>query len=126
MLFYPTAIGWHPSEKAEFGEAQSRRVGDDAAQPRDRERRLRCGRQPRRPREAGRVGGDGIEFWGGSFVSDPFGVVLAEASRTEEEILIVPCDRRHQENVRRHWPFLRDRRIDAYAPIAKRFIDPTD
>jgi len=73
-----------------------------------------------------RVGGDGIEFWGGSFVSDPFGVVLAEASRTEEEILIVPCDRRHQESVRRHWPFLRDRRIDAYPPIARRFIDPTD
>jgi N-carbamoylputrescine amidase len=67
--------------------------------------------------------GGGIEFWGGSFVCDPFGVVLAEASRTEEETLIVTCDRRHQETIRRHWPFLRDRRIDAYSGITKRFAD---
>ena len=59
----------------------------------------------------------GIEFWGGTFVADPFGVVLAEASRTDEETLIVTCDRRHQETVRQHWPFLRDRRIDAYGAI---------
>ena len=67
--------------------------------------------------------GAGIEFWGGSFVADPFGVVLTEASRTEEETLIVTCDRRHQETVRQHWPFLRDRRIDAYGDITRRFID---
>ena len=67
--------------------------------------------------------GDGIEFWGGSFVADPFGVVMKEASRTEEETLIVTCDRRHQETVRQHWPFLRDRRIDAYAGVTRRLID---
>jgi len=65
----------------------------------------------------------GIEFWGGSFVADPFGVVIAEASRDQEEVLIVKCDRQHQETVRRHWPFLRDRRVDAYGAITKRFID---
>jgi len=65
----------------------------------------------------------GIEFWGGSFVCDPFGVVLKEASRTAEEVLVVECDRRHLEEVRRNWPFLRDRRIDAYAAITKRLID---
>jgi N-carbamoylputrescine amidase len=67
--------------------------------------------------------GGGLEFWGGSFVADPFGVVLAEASRTEEEILVVECDPRRTEEVRRNWPFLRDRRIDAYAPITRRMLD---
>ena len=67
--------------------------------------------------------GDGIEFWGGSFVADPFGQIIAEASRDKEETLIVTCDRTHQETVRRHWPFLRDRRIDAYGAITRRFID---
>jgi N-carbamoylputrescine amidase len=127
VLFYPTAIGWHPSEKAEFGAAQANawhtiqrshaiangvyvvavnRVGHEVPA-------LKTGT----PADAG------IEFWGGSFVADPFGVVLQEASRDREEILIVPCDRAHQESVRRHWPFLRDRRIDAYGPITRRLID---
>jgi N-carbamoylputrescine amidase len=74
------------------------------------------------PKEAP-AGAEGIEFWGGTFAADPFGVVLQEASRTAEETLIVPCDRTHQERVRRHWPFLRDRRIDAYGPLTRRFID---
>ena len=65
----------------------------------------------------------GIEFWGKSFVSDPFGIVLAEASGTEEELLVVQCDPRRTEEVRRNWPFLRDRRIDAYAPITRRMLD---
>ena len=65
----------------------------------------------------------GLEFWGASFVCDPFGVVLAEASRTDEAVLVVECDRARQEEVRRNWPFLRDRRIDAYAPITKRLLD---
>ena len=69
------------------------------------------------------VAGDGLEFWGGSFVADPFGQVVAEASRDKEETLIVTCDRKHQETVRRHWPFLRDRRIDAYGAITRRFAD---
>ena len=64
----------------------------------------------------------GLEFWGASFVSDPFGRVLAEASHDNEEILIVDCDVRQMEEVRRNWPFLRDRRIDAYAPITNRFL----
>jgi len=127
VLFYPTAIGWHPSEKAQFGAAQS-----DAWRTIQRSHAIangvyvaavnRVGHEP----TPGAPKGDastGIEFWGGSFVCDPFGVVLAEASRTDEEILIVECDRRHQESVRQHWPFLRDRRIDAYAPLTKRFLD---
>ena len=65
----------------------------------------------------------GIEFWGGSFVADPFGVIVKEGSRTDEEILVVECDRARIEEVRRNWPFLRDRRIDAYAPITSRFLD---
>ena len=65
----------------------------------------------------------GLEFWGGSFVADPFGQVVAEASHTEEQILISECDPARIEDVRRNWPFLRDRRIDAYSPILNRFID---
>ena len=123
VLFYPTAIGWHPSEKAEFGAAQAA-----AWQTLQRAHAFANGvyvvavNRIGHEKPAG-AAGDGIEFWGGSFVADPFGVVLAEASRTDEETLIVTIDRRHQESVRRHWPFLRDRRIDAYAPIARRLID---
>ncbi len=123
VLFYPTAIGWHPAEKAEFGAAQA-----SAWQTIQRAHAIANGVYVA---AINRVGlekpqsgdGAGIEFWGGSFVADPFGVVLKEASRTEEETLIVPCDRRHQETVRQHWPFLRDRRIDAYGDITRRFID---
>lgn len=126
VLFYPTAIGWHPAEKAEFGAAQS-----DAWRTMQRSHAIANGVYVAAVNRVGherlaKVGGDGIEFWGGSFVSDPFGVVLAEASRTDEQTLIVPCDRRHQESVRRHWPFLRDRRIDAYASITRRFIDSSN
>ena len=120
VLFYPTAIGWHPSEKAEHGAAQS-----DAWRTIQRAHAIANGVYVAAVNRVGHEGpaDGGIEFWGGSFVADPFGVVLAEASRTEEEILIVPCDRRHQESVRRHWPFLRDRRVDAYGAITRRFID---
>jgi N-carbamoylputrescine amidase len=134
-LFYPTAIGWHPSEKAEFGAAQA-----DAWRTIQRSHAIangvyvavvnRVGYEPppgvpavRQNVQPGALPEGGIEFWGRSFVCDPFGVVLAEASGTDEEILIVPCDRRHQETVRRHWPFLRDRRIDAYGAITRRFSD---
>jgi len=123
VLFYPTAIGWHPAEKAEHGAAQA-----SAWQTIQRAHAIANGVYVA---AINRVGlekpksgdGAGIEFWGGSFVADPFGVVLKEASRAEEETLIVPCDRRHQETVRQHWPFLRDRRIDAYGDITRRFID---
>jgi N-carbamoylputrescine amidase len=65
----------------------------------------------------------GLEFWGGSFVADPFGQVVAEAAHDREEILIAECDPRRIEEVRRNWPFLRDRRIDAYGAITERVID---
>ena len=123
VLFYPTAIGWHPSEKAEFGAAQA-----SAWQTAQRAHAIANGVYVAAVNRVGfenprGAAGEGIEFWGGSFVADPFGVVLAEGSRTEEETLIVTCDRAHQESVRRHWPFLRDRRIDAYQPITRRLID---
>lgn len=120
LLLYPTAIGWHPSEKAEFGAAQA-----DAWRTIQRSHAIANGVYVGAVNRVGHEGpaDGGIEFWGGSFVCDPFGVVLAEASRTEEEILIVTCDRRHQETVRQHWPFLRDRRIDAYGAINKRYND---
>jgi N-carbamoylputrescine amidase len=120
ILFYPTAIGWHPKEKAEFGKAQA-----DAWHTIQRAHAIANGVYVAAANRVGHEGpaDGGIEFWGGSFVCDPFGVVMKEASRTDEEILIVECDRKHQETIRQHWPFLRDRRIDAYAPITKRFID---
>ena len=125
VLFYPTAIGWHPKEKARYGKAQA-----EAWKTMMRSHAIangvyvcaanRVGHE--RPANATDAE-EGIEFWGGSFACDPFGEMLKEAGRVEEEILIVEIDRTHQEEVRRNWPFLRDRRIDAYAPITKRFID---
>jgi N-carbamoylputrescine amidase len=73
-----------------------------------------------------RVGGQGLEFWGGSFFADPFGRIVAKASHDKEEILIGTIDLGLIEDTRRNWPFLRDRRIDAYAPITKRFLDPVN
>ncbi|HJQ84002.1 MAG TPA: carbon-nitrogen hydrolase [Candidatus Binatia bacterium] len=120
LLLYPTAIGWHPREKAEFGEAQV-----SAWQTMQRAHAIANGVYVVAVNRVGHEGpaDGGIEFWGASFACDPFGVVLAEASRTEEAVLVVDCDRRHLEDVRRNWPFLRDRRIDAYAPITKRLLD---
>ena len=126
VLFYPTAIGWHPSEKAEFGEAQY-----SAWQTMQRAHAIangvfvaavnRIGHEHGDVR-GNRVPGDGLEFWGGSFLSDPFGRVLAQAAHDREEILIGEVDLRLIEETRRNWPFLRDRRIDAYAPITQRFL----
>ncbi len=120
VLFYPTAIGWHPREKAQCGEAQV-----TAWQVMQRAHAIANGVYVAAVNRVGHEGAadGGIEFWGASFVSDPFGVVLAEASRTDAAVLVVECDRTHQEDVRRNWPFLRDRRIDAYAPITKRLLD---
>jgi N-carbamoylputrescine amidase len=120
VLFYPTAIGWHPSEKAVHGEAQV-----TAWQVMQRAHAIANGVYVAAVNRVGHEGpaDGGLEFWGASFVSDPFGVVLAEGSRTDEAVLVVECDRAHQEDVRRNWPFLRDRRIDAYAPITKRLLD---
>ena len=120
VLFYPTAIGWHPKEKAEWGAAQA-----SAWQTIQRGHAIANGVYVAAVNRVGHEGPSdgGIEFWGGSFVADPFGIVVKEASRTEEEIMVVECDRARVEEIRRNWPFLRDRRIDAYAPITSRFLD---
>jgi len=120
VLFYPTAIGWHPSEKAEFGAAQH-----DAWRTIQRSHAIANGIYVAAVNRVGYEGPPehGLEFWGGSFVADPFGQVLAEGTHDQEQILVVECDPRRTEEVRRNWPFLRDRRIDAYAPILSRVID---
>jgi N-carbamoylputrescine amidase len=126
-LFYPTAIGWHPAEKAEFGTAQY-----DAWQTIQRAHAIANGVYVAGVNRVGHEQGDvlgnkveglGLEFWGGSFLADPFGRVIAKASHDKEEILIGEIDPALIEETRRNWPFLRDRRIDAYGPITQRFID---
>ena len=127
VLFYPTAIGWHPSEKAEFGTAQH-----DAWRTIQRAHAIANGVYVavvnRVGFETGNIRGNsapgaGLEFWGGSFLCDPFGRVIAEASHDKEEILIGEVDLHALEDIRRNWPFLRDRRIDSYAPITNRLLD---
>jgi N-carbamoylputrescine amidase len=120
VIFYPTAIGWHPAEKAKEGVAQR-----DAWRTIQRSHAIANGvyvAVPNRTGHEGLVGG-GLEFWGGSFVADPLGAVVAEAPADREEVLVAECDRARIEAVRRGWPFLRDRRIDSYGPIAERWID---
>jgi N-carbamoylputrescine amidase len=119
ILFYPTAIGWHPAEKAEFGEAQA-----DAWRTAQRAHAIANGvfvAAPNRVGHEAEEGTNGIEFFGHSFICDPFGRVLAEAG-TKPEVLVAECDRGLIEETRRNWPFLRDRRIDAYASILNRYI----
>jgi len=120
VLFYPTAIGWHPAEKQEVGAAQH-----DAWRTIQRGHAIANGLYVAAANRVGYEGPPerGLEFWGASFVADPFGQVLAEAGHEKEETLIVECDPRRIEEVRRDWPFLRDRRIDAYQPILNRLID---
>jgi N-carbamoylputrescine amidase len=120
VLFYPTAIGWHPSEKQQFGAAQH-----DAWRTIQRAHAIANGIYVAAVNRVGYEGSpeNGLEFWGASFVADPFGQVLTEAPHDREEILIAECDPRRIEDVRRNWPFLRDRRIDAYAPICRRVLD---
>jgi len=120
VLFYPTAIGWHPAEKAEVGAAQH-----DAWRTVQRAHAIANGLYVAAVNRVGYEGppDHGLEFWGGSFVADPFGRVLAEASSDRDETLIVECDPRRIEETRRNWPFLRDRRIDAYGAISSRVID---
>jgi N-carbamoylputrescine amidase len=120
ILFYPTAIGWHPREKAEVGARQLA-----AWQTIQRAHAIANGVYVAAVNRVGHEGaaGGGLEFWGGSFVADPFGAVIAEAGTATEEVLVAECDRAHLEDVRRNWPFLRDRRVDAYAPITRRLLD---
>ncbi len=119
IVFYPTAIGWHPSEKAEFGEAQA-----SAWETIQRAHAIANGIYVAAVNRIGHEGpaGGGLEFWGSSFLADPFGRIIARAGHENEEILIATCDPKLQEETRRNWPFLRDRRIDAYAPITQRFL----
>ncbi|MGA2889777.1 MAG: carbon-nitrogen hydrolase [Terracidiphilus sp.] len=128
VLFYPTAIGWHPAEKTEFGTAQY-----EAWQTIQRSHAIANGVYVAGVNRVGiehgdvlgnRVEGQGIEFWGGSFLADPFGRVIAKASHYKEEILLGEVDVAVIEETRRNWPFLRDRRIDAYGGITSRFLDP--
>jgi len=122
VLFYPTAIGWHPAEKAEFGPSQR-----DAWRTIQRSHAIangcyvaavnRVGHERETPEAAG------LEFWGTSFLCDPFGVVVAEASTDLEETLVAPVDLGRIEEVRRHWPFPRDRRVDAYGDLTRRYRD---
>jgi N-carbamoylputrescine amidase len=127
LLFYPTAIGWHPSEKAEYGRAQhesweliqrSHAVANGCfvCAPN------RTGHELVRGAGGAPVDPEGIEFWGQSFVAAPDGSVMARATVDREEVLIADCDLGRVEFSRTHWPFLRDRRVDAYGDLTKRFI----
>lgn len=127
VLFYPTAIGWHPDEKAHYGEAQY-----DAWQTIQRAHAIANGVYVAVVNRVGfehgdirgnKASGKGLEFWGGSFIADPFGRIIAKASHDKEEILVGDVDVHLLEDTRRNWPFLRDRRIDSYGPITSRLID---
>lgn len=122
IIFYPTAIGWHPDEKEKHGKKQF-----DSWQTIQRGHAIANGVYVA---AANRIGlekaerdSDGIEFWGQSFICNPQGVILAQGSADKEEIIIAEIDLNKIENIRRHWPFFRDRRIDTYGDITKRFID---
>ena len=121
ILFYPTAIGWHPKEKKKHGTAQH-----DAWETIQRAHGIANGCYVAVTNRIGRekpAGGDGLEFWGQSFVAGTNGRILAKAGVSEEKILLVPLDLAKVDVTRTHWPFLRDRRIDAYGDLTKRFID---
>jgi N-carbamoylputrescine amidase len=120
VLVYPTAIGWHPTEKAKYGASQH-----DAWETIQRSHAIANGIFVAAVNRVGHEGdaGAGLEFWGGSFVADPSGVLLAKGSHDREEVLVVECDRGQAENVRRNWPFFRDRRIDAYDGLTRRWLE---
>jgi len=120
ILFYPTAIGWHPSEKAEFGAAQH-----SSWETIQRSHAIANGVYVAAPNRTGFEGDpkDGIDFWGQSFLCDPSGTILKKASPDKPEIIMAECDLGRIDFQRTHWPFLRDRRIDAYGDILKRYRD---
>ncbi len=123
ILFYPTAIGWHPKEKQKLGAMQH-----DAWETVQRSHAIANGCYVAVVNRIGHeklasAGGDGIEFWGQSFVVGTSGEVLAKAGVDNEQALIVPVDLSQVDNTRTHWPFLRDRRIDAYGNLTKRWVD---
>ena len=127
ILFYPTAIGWHPGEKKEYGKAQH-----DSWELMQRSHAVANGCYVVAPNRIGvevikdgrgaAVNKDGIEFWGQSFVCQPNGQVAKRASVGKQEAVVVDCDLSKVEFARTHWPFLRDRRIDAYGDLTRRFL----
>jgi N-carbamoylputrescine amidase len=120
ILFYPTAIGWHPEEKAALGKRQHA-----AWETVQRSHAIANGCYVAVANRVGRerLSGEGIEFWGQSFVTDTFGEILAKGSAGQEETLVVPLDLNQPEATRTHWPLLRDRRIDAYGELTKRWLE---
>ena len=120
ILFYPTAIGWHPGEKKKYGERQH-----NSWETIQRSHAIANGCYVAVANRIGheKLAGQGIEFWGQSFVAGTSGEILAKAGAAKEEILIVPVDFDKEDTTRTHWPFLRDRRIDAYGGLTKRLID---
>ncbi|MEI6338078.1 MAG: carbon-nitrogen hydrolase [Verrucomicrobiota bacterium] len=121
IIFYPTAIGWHPSEKAQYGHRHH-----SSWETVQRGHAVANGCYVAVPNRVGHEapdGGGGIEFWGQSFICDPSGQIMEKASADKEEVLVVEIDLATVDTQRTHWPFLRDRRIDAYADITKRLID---
>ena len=121
ILFFPTAIGWHPSEKGEFGQRQH-----NSWETIQRSHAIANGCYVAVPNRVGHEapdGGEGLEFWGQSFVADPSGQIISKASVGNEEILVTEVDLDALDTQRTHWPFFRDRRIDAYGEITKRLVD---
>jgi N-carbamoylputrescine amidase len=120
ILFYPTAIGWLPDEKKKYGERQY-----NSWETIQRSHAIANGCYVAVANRIGheKLAGQGIEFWGQSFVAGTSGEILAKAGAAREEILIVPVDLASVDTARTHWPFLRDRRIDAYGNLMKRFVD---
>jgi N-carbamoylputrescine amidase len=128
ILFYPTAIGWHPSEKAEYGEAQH-----ESWELIQRSHAIangcyvcavnRIGHEHVTDASGKPVSEEGLEFWGQSFIASPNGQIVEKATADKEQVMVVPCDLEKVEFSRTHWPFLRDRRVDAYDNMTKRFVD---
>jgi len=121
IIFYPTAIGWHPSEKKEFGKAQH-----SAWETIQRSHAIANGCYVAAANRVGHeqpVGGDGIEFWGQSFICAPSGEIIAQGSVDREEIVLADVDWQDVDRQRTHWPFLRDRRVDAYGDMNQRLVD---
>jgi N-carbamoylputrescine amidase len=120
ILFHPTAIGWHPREKAALGERQH-----SAWETVQRSHAIANGCYVAAPNRVGheKLAGEGLEFWGQSFVAGTSGEILAKAGATENATLVVPLDLARVDDTRTHWPFLRDRRIDAYEGLTRRLMD---
>ena len=121
IIFYPTAIGWHPREKKQLGALQH-----DSWATIQRSHAIANGCYVATVNRIGRerpAGGPGLEFWGRSFVAGPSGQILARAGAAREQVLLVPVELAKVDDTRTHWPFLRDRRIDLYPGLTKRFID---